>query len=983
MKRLFTQLLVLMAFVSANALEVDEYIYSNTNKFKVTGQNIVVNGNFANLFEDGWTNEEGGAVDGAVWETTTTEDGRTVVNSASQTSEATKALANVWELQNGLYVVSYWAKAASGSIVTTTTAGQNNYVNFFASTDGTTNSRAISGAESIGTDWTQVVDTIFVGVEKEFLVFNASGIPSGTMFTDFEIYPVVEVYDTRIVDRLIKYAEDLLAEPDLVNGKDDFGGIVEMMKGMVEDPSQSEDADAMQALIDNFNEEFNNYMNLNGGNMNAGDWTTVKSLGFNKLKNTTLVGSWAVVGDRWGFSANDASLERPANDGYVASAGIQQTFDLGEKGIKVENAAWAPGKYFFAIEAQEVAASAKSSPYGADHTKLFIGPKLYIGSDTLVMRPATEAELAAANPNFRYAETPDTLNGYYWKRYYMIGEVKAGETVRAGFIFPGYTDKRGGRASLRNPEFRMLGKTELQLKYEQAVKEVITQQIELKARLDNYQNDVAEYIWSKDSVDRAVANALPVYEASLAIVNPVDSTCTLPVSEESLEQLGAYASNVNNATGLVKELMLQVNELGRAKNYVIDQNAIQETLKNTIAEGQAVLDDPLNAGGDATKRAELQSAVSAAQSLIDNISATNQYDEFQAAIDAIKAAIVAFKITAAARNNPADIALVNADFAANSSKITTTTPFTNNGWNYTPAGTFKQWEYGGPSDEWEGSKRCSQWRGSTVTLGGKVQQTVTLTDPGVYEYRAMAYAHNDNLGYLQASAEYVLDEEGVQIDTIYTNMPARLFFGPDGLPDSIRVTKSIAPGANSSAVANRPWRNISGFTPWHYSVFFVKKNAEPVTVELGFEVDALEVGKGLNGFGFGANHVYFVGDEAKYTADTKAELTAEVAKAKAVVAAAADNAEVAFLVVKLNRYIANAEAATTIKDMQNAYLSLLEVESLINGVIADVEGIDATFAQPVEAVKGVYTISGLKVGNSVDNLKAGLYIINGKKYVVK
>ena len=143
------------------------------------------------------------------------------------------------------------------------------------------------------------------------------------------------------------------------------------------------------------------------------------------------------------------------------------------------------------------------------------------------------------------------------------------------------------------------------------------------------------------------------------------------------------------------------------------------------------------------------------------------------------------------------------------------------------------------------------------------------------------------------------------------------------------------------------------------------------------------MGKGLNGFGFGANHLFFVGDEAKYTADTKAELAAEVAKAKAVVAAAADNAEVAFLVVKLNRYIANAEAATTIKDMQNAYLSLLEVEGLINGVIADVEGIAATFAQPVEAVKGVYTISGLKVGNSVDNLKAGLYIINGKKYVVK
>lgn len=992
MKRLLTQLLALTFVVSANALGVGEYMYSNTNKFKVVGENIVTNGNFAEGV-DGWTDETGNAVDQTVWGTAT-EDGRTLVQSNAQSVEAGSGLANVWMLGQGVYAISYKAKATTG-IVTSVTSGANNYINFFASVDGVTNSRAISGVESISTDWTQVVDTIFVNAEQEYLVFNASGLPTGTQLTDFEIYPVEEVYDTRIVERLISYAESLLAEPDLKNGKDDFAAVIGMMKEMIQDPGQAESVESMEDLINNFNLEFDNYMNLNGGDTKSGDWTTVSYKNWNNIKNTTVVGSWKTIGDRWGFSPNSGQLERPENDGYVLTAGIQrgQNQDGTVRGVYVERTDLDPGKYFFAIEAQAVNAAttggaANDWKYGSDHTtRVWEGPSIFVGTDTLVMRTATDEEkeqLAAGLSNKKYYEEgADTLNGYYWKRFYYIAEVKAGETVRAGFLFPPYYSG-GFRVSLRNPEFRMIGKTELELQYEAAVKNVITQQVELKARLDNYQNDVAGYIWSKDSLDRAVANALPVYENSLTIVNPVDSTCTLPITQESVDALGTYASNVNNATGLVKELMLQVNELGRAKNYVINQNAIQETLKNTIAEAQAVLDDPKNAGGDASLRSALQQAVAAGQSLLDNISATNQYDEFQAAIDAINGAAVAFKLTTAARNNVAEIALVNADFSANSGNISTSGSFTNNGWNYTSAGDYKQWQYSGPNDAWEGSKNCNQWRGYTVAPAGKAQQTVTLTTPGVYEYRALAYAHNDNLGYLMVNAEIIYDAEEIAVDTIFSKMPARLFFGLDGRPDSIRITKSIAPGANSSAVANRPWHDISGFTPWHYSVYYVKTSSEPETVELGFEVDPLGVGVGgLNGFAFGANHVYFVGDEAKYTADTKADLAAEVAKAKGVVAAAADNAEVAFLVVKLNRYIADAEAATSLKDMQNAYLSLLEVEGLINGVIADVEGIDATFAQPVEAVKGVYTISGLKVGNSVDNLKAGLYIINGKKYVVK
>ena len=49
----------------------------------------------------------------------------------------------------------------------------------------------------------------------------------------------------------------------------------------------------------------------------------------------------------------------------------------------------------------------------------------------------------------------------------------------------------------------------------------------------------------------------------------------------------------------------------------------------------------------------------------------------------------------------------------------------------------------------------------------------------------------------------------------------------------------------------------------------------------------------------------------------------------------------------------------------------------IKGVVAE----DVATRRPV--VEGVYNLSGVKVGNSMENLPKGLYIVNGKKFIVK
>ena len=618
-KRLLSATLAMVCAMGAYAANVGDYIYSNTNRYKVTGTVAVTNGNFSNGVT-GWTADDGKGVDETVWAATTV-DGKTAVQSQQQTSEAGQGLSNKWELSTGTYVYSYWAKAES-NLVTATTVG-NNCALFYAITDDATQERVVSEPVSIGTTWTHVVDTIVVTTEKEYLCMTLTGMPTGTAFTDFEIYKADEVYDIRVVERLIAYAEKLVAEPDLSNGADDFMGIIGVMKEAILDPSQNEDAAAMEGLIEQFNVEFDNFMNANGGNTKGttGDWTQIATTGF---KGLTAYGAWKFDGGRWGFSANDASSGRPENDGYVATAGIQkgweqnwdayiQTTDL-QKGVK----------YFFSIEAQAVVASSTNisdnPPYGADHNTPLLGEenfKLYVGDTYLDL-------------------TGDTLSGYYWKRYYLIAEIpEDAENVKAGvhFYMPSTI---GGRFSLRNPEFRLIGKTETQINYEAALASAYLQQTEVLKRLNSYAGDVADYKWAKDSLDRAIDLAQAVYNASLATV-AADGTCALPVTTESIDILKALSNDL---------LENGVRRLNRAKDYVIAQNAIFSTLLTAIKNAKDVLADDIYQEGN---KAGLQAAIDAAQASHDQIyastsDATREADEaaLQTAIDELNAAVQTF-----------------------------------------------------------------------------------------------------------------------------------------------------------------------------------------------------------------------------------------------------------------------------------------------------------------------------------------------------
>ena len=99
-----------------------------------------------------------------------------------------------------------------------------------------------------------------------------------------------------------------------------------------------------------------------------------------------------------------------------------------------------------------------------------------------------------------------------------------------------------------------------------------------------------------------------------------------------------------------------------------------------------------------------------------------------------------------------------------------------------------------------------------------------------------------------------------------------------------------------------------------------------------------------------------------------------------------EDAVKSFLTYKIKRFINDANNATTAQDLQNAYWGLSEMVWLIKQNVAssDPDGIKTVESNDnvKNAVKqGVYNLQGVKMNGK--NLPRGLYIINGKKYVVK
>ena len=905
----------------------------------------------------------------------------------------TTFLSHVMPLSAGFYAISYWVKSPSVTSSSITTGGAN-YVNFFTNETGdNTVTTQIAAAAPFTTEWSQIVTTFNVTSDC-YLVFNANNVATDIQFTNFEVFTVDEVYDTRIADRQIAFMEKLLNEPEFIDGAGDVLGMLEVLKGILAQTSPQDYEGAFTGMMAEIEPLFNEYVNSVAGNVVGTttdgvrttryltDWST---WGYYNWNNMSTRNTWSFEGGRWGFSPNDESLERPAEDGYVASAGIQTSYRLcpdRAAGLRIASGALdgtsikAGNKYMFSIEAQAVAAGNKAAPYGANHAIIIAEPSIWIGNDTIKFEN-------------------DTLNGYYWKKYYAIVEIPEGTEVSAGFLFPWLEETyQGGRYSLRNVEFRMIGKSQEEVDHLYSYDQLAVQQSALKQRLELAAEDLLKtkadgYPWGHKVLQDSIDKYTLVYNELLTVVDAEGNE--LQPEKVTL----AYKD----------EILAAVQNMNRARNNYTNSNKVYQTLIADVEICNTSLNAEANAAGD---KATFKTVIDASQNMIDATTLdADEMDAFSKQDTILLQAKEAFEMGVASRANPANlyVANKNLNFESWSSKSTYGNDTEVNGWKIMIGVDGKQWDIQ-PSDAYELGGYASIWRGTSVGPNGKMKQNITLTTPGVYEFRSRAFSaeYGDGAKWAEYMAiakicGSILDWdtfENAPIDTIY-HPNIRLFFGPDGATnDSITLTK-CAP----ADYLTHPTTGVLIYTrgtPMEYSIIYIKKDNKEEVCEFGMEAFENGATAGANTFGFGDNRLYYLGSEEAYIAATEAAYNEEVANAKALIKQyGAEDAQVGWIIYKLMRLVGDSNypwaeglgyvAPTTIQEKQNVYLTLLEYEDMIKFTkdpsTLGINEVTSDAQQTAVSRKGIYSINGVRMQGDSKSLPRGLYIVNGKKVIIK
>lgn len=1045
-KRLLLQLLVLVCAVGAYATEMGGYIYSADAKYKATGANIFVNGDFKSNY-DGWTNEKNEAPS-AVWELTPKAgpNGETVIKSTKLSNESGDSLVYVVPIQPGFYVFSYWVKAES-SIQSSTANAAQNYLNFFYNTtggvadvDATANGFVRFGLNSVyGIAWKQIVTTFTIENEG-FFVLDINNMASNTMFTNFEILPVMEVYDTRIAERKLAYMQKLYNEPAFTEQKDDllkpYMEVIEAnLKG--EGGLDVDDASTWAFLEDEVDPAVEEFLNVNAGNTCSTMIDGIKTERYlygwynwgysqwNSYNGSTRNG-WHYIGNRWGFSPNNGSLERPEEDGYVASAGIQRGTDYTlDCGMAVADDVFAntslkPGFYMFSIEAQATAAQYSSNSdvqangYGSNPGVEIAGPWMWIGNDTIVFKTYNETD-ALEHPTWKFSDETVVLNGTNWQRLYYIGEVKEGEAITGGFHFP-VVQGTGGRYSLRNPEFRAVGLSQDQVDHLYAYDMIKVNRESLKAQLDeavaeNAKTKADGFPWGHNLLSDAITSHTNFYNSTFAWIDA-----------DGNEKNAGEVTLANK-----DEVIAHRDDMSKARRDYANTNKVYQTLVADIATCNGIYGDDAYAAAD---HPTFKAVIDKAQGMVEATGSADESEAFAAMDVELMTANEWFRMAIGSRATPVDLTytLRNGGFEPWTSDQNyvgvegggSKDIYEANNWIFNVGSGGKQWQLRPNNAEYESGVVANMWRGTTAGPNGKASQTVTLTRPGIYEYRAKAYANEGGSGNQARWADYVAIARVFQNlsmidytsescnDTIY-KPNIRLFFGIDGTvsPADSCVLFKCAPDISSVG--------FSRYTPLTYSIILIKTDNETKTYELGLEARDNGATAGANGFGFGDNHLYYLGnDEAAYLAATKVDYDAICTEARSAIAKYKDaelklegyEAQRLSFINSIYRYMGDRanhpsedagdqekyiNAPVTHEEMQNAIHSIKEnmkwLEALVN-YDPEATGIKqiVTSEEKSGVVTDVYTITGAKVADSINDLKSlkkGLYIINGKKILVR
>ena len=640
MKKQLLSIALLSAVVSgAMAHEIGDKVYSNSAKWKITGKNLVKNGDFSDLSLSGWSNFDDTAdklTTFAVLAGQGHEGKNEIKVNDGQTDLKNGIYQTITIEQGGTYIVSMKVMntKAAGFTDFDLTGANTNYINAYYNTDGAlatadgTNLSYGAGGVcggytfSFTTDkFTEVNFPVQAPADGQ-IVIDLRGLSEGLEICDVTCQAAEKIYDTRIPEKRIAYINSVLNSYEFSN-KDGYADLQEAITEV--ETLMSEGADdgyesAMENLdlmwdgfvTANFSNVLNSINTGGSGNYSANwdNWTGK----FNKLNSEAsaqnAVSGWSWSTDRWCHKTAEANS--PLQIQWMR--GSSGTWD----NIATNTTTLDKGTYFFGFQGAGGMMTLNKNRWARSQAKECAETYVFFNNDT------TEMFLLP---------TSNDMASTYGNVIYKFEVAEDNTPVKFGIrcnIGQGQVAKDGFDVNFYHPVlYKVLVKGELTPEQKTYLANVQTQIDALKGRIKVAEDYVAEtqkeLPWGKEDLKAGIEEAkkrLAVWDAMseddrLATMN--NSSAEYEATQAPYYVDGAYVlkdtTYTDNTEKALQNIIMNAGVRYLNNNFItpfVNKNAPLTDLAVAVENANAVYSEPINNSGD---KVTFKAVIDAAQAL--------------------------------------------------------------------------------------------------------------------------------------------------------------------------------------------------------------------------------------------------------------------------------------------------------------------------------------------------------------------------------
>ena len=639
MKKQLLSIALLSAVVSgAMAHEIGDKVYSNSAKWKITGKNLVTNGDFSDLSLSGWT-----AIDETVDKLTTFSvlagqghEGKNEIKvNDGQTDLKNGIYQTIAIQQGGTYIVSMKVMntKAAGFTDFDLTGANTNYINAYYNTDGAlatadgTNLSYGTGGEcggytfSFTTDkFTEVNFPVQAPADGQ-IVIDLRGLSEGLEICDVTCQAAEKIYDTRIPEKRIAYINSVLksykfSEDSKAELQEAITEVETLMSEGADDGYESamENLDLMWDgfVTANFSNVLNSINTGASGNYSANwdNWTGK----FNKLSSDAsaqnAVSGWSWSTDRWCHKTAEANS--PLQIQWMR--GSSGTWD----NIATNTTTLDKGIYFFGFQGAGGMMTLNKNRWTRSQAKECAETYVFFNNDTTEMfLLPTSNDMASTYGNviYKFEVAEDNTPVKFGIRCNIGQGQVAGDGFDVNFYHPVL--------------YKVLVKGELTPEQKTYLANVQTQIDALKGRIKVAEDYVAEtqkeLPWGKEDLKAGLDET----KIRLAVWENMDETDRLATMNDYSAKYeatqapyyvdGAYVlkdtTYTDNTEKALQNIIMNAGVRYLNNNFItpfVNKNAPLTDLAVAVENANAVYSEPINNSGD---KETFKAVIDAAQAL--------------------------------------------------------------------------------------------------------------------------------------------------------------------------------------------------------------------------------------------------------------------------------------------------------------------------------------------------------------------------------